>query len=63
MRGHETAATGGRARIALPLLGDRVAEAEFGAFQIRTFRVPRDPRAPVTETDLLELPPDGDDLA
>ena len=42
-------------RIALPLVS-RVIEEEFGPFQIRTFRVPRDPQAPVTEVDLVERP-------
>ena len=31
-------------------------EQPFGPYQIRTFRVPRDPAAPVTEVDLVERP-------
>ncbi|RIQ18876.1 alpha-mannosidase [Jiangella rhizosphaerae] len=46
-------------RLALPLV-DRVVEADFGPHQIRTFRVPRDPRQPIVEVDLLEWPVDGD---
>ncbi len=44
-----------RARIELPLVG-RVLEADFGASQIRTFRVPADPASAVTEVDLVEWP-------
>jgi alpha-mannosidase len=33
-----------------------VIEESFGANQIRTFRVPRDPDAPVVEVNLLEWP-------
>jgi alpha-mannosidase len=57
VRGYESQGTATRARIALPMLGEgRVIEAEFGAHEIKTFRVPADPAAPVVETDLLELP-------
>ncbi len=35
---------------------ERTIEAEFAPFEIRTFRVPRDPAAPMTDTDLLEEP-------
>ncbi|WP_329459167.1 alpha-mannosidase [Streptomyces sp. NBC_01497] len=56
VRAYESQGRAAEARIALPMLGDRVVEARFGAFEIKTFRVPRDPRSPVVETDLLELP-------
>ena len=39
--------------IELPLVG-RTIEADFGAHEIKTFRVPRDPGEPVVETNLLE---------
>jgi alpha-mannosidase len=42
------------------MLGERSFEAAFGPCEIKTFRVPRDPRLPVTETDLLELPLEED---
>ncbi|MFD7438408.1 alpha-mannosidase [Streptomyces sp. NPDC059861] len=58
VRAYESQGRPAGARIALPMLGDRVIEAEFGRHEIRTFRVPRDPELPVTETDLLELTPD-----
>jgi alpha-mannosidase len=35
---------------------ERTIETDFAPFEIRTFRVPRDPAAAVTETDLLEEP-------
>jgi alpha-mannosidase len=41
-------------RITLPMLGGRVIEADFGPCEIKTFRVPRETRQPVVETDLLE---------
>jgi alpha-mannosidase len=53
VRGFESAGRPGRASIALPLLG-RTIEADFGAHEIKTFRVPRDPAEPVAETNLLE---------
>jgi hypothetical protein len=34
----------------------RVLEEDFGPHQIRTFRVPADPAAPVQEVDLVEWP-------
>ena len=58
VRGYESRGLPTDARITLPMLGDRVIEAAFGRHEIRTFRVPRDPALPVTETDLLELVPD-----
>lgn len=47
------------ARLVLPLV-DRVVETDFRPYQLRTFRVPRDPARPVVEVDLLEWPVDGD---
>jgi alpha-mannosidase len=55
VRAVETRGEPGTARIALPVVG-RTIEAEFGAFQLRTFRVPADPDAPVVEVDLVERP-------
>lgn len=54
VRAVESAGRAAHARIALPMLGERVIEADFSPAEIKTFRVPRDPRRPVTETDLLE---------
>ncbi|WP_327669171.1 MULTISPECIES: glycoside hydrolase family 38 C-terminal domain-containing protein [unclassified Streptomyces] len=57
VRAYESRGAAASARIALPMLGQhRLIEAEFGPHEIKTFRVPADPAAPVTETDLLELP-------
>ncbi|MFJ8948829.1 alpha-mannosidase [Streptomyces sp. NPDC102381] len=57
VRAYESRGAAASARIALPMLGEhRLIEAEFGPHEIKTFRVPADPAAPVTETDLLELP-------
>jgi alpha-mannosidase len=53
VRVYESAGRAGRARVALPLL-DRTIEADVGANEIRTFRVPRDAAEPIVETDLLE---------
>jgi alpha-mannosidase len=44
----------GRATRATLRLLDRAFDADFGAHEIKTFRIPRDAREPVTETDLLE---------
>jgi len=44
----------GRATRATLRLLDSTFDADFGAHEIKTFRVPRDAREPVTETDLLE---------
>ena len=33
----------------------RAIESDFGPNEIKTFRLPRDPSAPVVEVDLLEL--------
>ncbi|MEV6793304.1 glycoside hydrolase family 38 C-terminal domain-containing protein [Streptomyces sp. NPDC051320] len=56
VRAYESQGRATDARIALPMLGNRVIEGRFGPCEIKTFRVPRDPQAPVVETDLLELP-------
>ncbi|MBA2384029.1 MAG: alpha-mannosidase [Actinobacteria bacterium] len=53
VRAYESAGRPARASLALPLL-DRTIEADFGPHEIKTFRVPRDPAAPVAETNLLE---------
>ncbi|SEC86939.1 alpha-mannosidase [Streptomyces melanosporofaciens] len=58
VRAYESHGRAAAARITLPLLGERAIEADFGPYEIRTFRVPRDPALPVIETDLLELAPD-----
>jgi alpha-mannosidase len=55
VRAYESSGRPGRARIALPLVG-RTIEADFGAHEIKTFRVPRDSASPVVETNLLEWP-------
>lgn len=53
VRAVETSGAPGTARIDLPV-ACRSIEAEFGPYQIRTFRVPADPAAPVVEVDLIE---------
>jgi len=53
VRAYESAGRGGRATIELPVVG-RTIEAAFGSNEIKTFRVPRDPEAPVVEKNLLE---------
>jgi alpha-mannosidase len=53
VRAYESAGRPARATIELPLV-ERTIEAEFGAHEIKTFRVPRDPELPVLETSLLE---------
>ena len=54
LRGYETAGRDTEATVELPLLG-RTLELRFGASEIKTVRVPRDPAQPVRETNLLEL--------
>jgi alpha-mannosidase len=44
-------------------LWQRRFELEIGPFEIRTFRVSRDPDRPVVETDLLERPLDATSAA
>jgi alpha-mannosidase len=51
----ETSGRAAAARIDLPGWG-RDIRFEISPFQIRTFRVPRDPGLPIAETDLLERP-------
>ena len=53
VRGYETSGRAARATLELPLV-ERTIEAEFGPHEIKTFRVPRDPEAPIAETNLLE---------
>jgi alpha-mannosidase len=43
------------ARIHLPRL-ERAVEADFGANEIKTFHLPRDPAKATAETNLLEWP-------
>jgi alpha-mannosidase len=54
VRAYESAGRPALAEIDLPLVGRRIS-ARFGPCEIKTFRVPRDPEQPATETDLLEL--------
>jgi alpha-mannosidase len=54
VRAYESSGRDTRATIELPLAG-RTIEADFGANEIKTFLVPRDPGLPVHETNLLEL--------
>ena len=54
VRAVESAGRATHARIDLPMLGERVIEADFSPAEIKTFRVPRDTRQPVVEADLLE---------
>jgi alpha-mannosidase len=58
VRAYESTGRPARATIELPLVG-RSLTADFGAAEIKTFRVPRDRRAPVVETDLIEWPVPG----
>jgi alpha-mannosidase len=51
----ETAGRAGAARVSLPAWEREVA-FEIEPFEIRTFRIPRDPGAVPVETDLLERP-------
>ncbi|WP_194420920.1 alpha-mannosidase [Microbacterium abyssi] len=55
VRAVETRGSAASARIELPVV-DRTIEAEFGAHQVRTFRVPIDPSIDIVEVDLLEWP-------
>ncbi len=58
VRAVESHGSATRAILRLDVL-DRVIEEDFGPYQLRTFRVPRDPERPVVEVDLLELPIEG----
>ncbi|HET7658395.1 MAG TPA: glycoside hydrolase family 38 C-terminal domain-containing protein [Bacillales bacterium] len=53
LRCHETTNHATVATISLPKWG-RTIEAEFGPSEIKTFRIPKDDKQPVTETNLLE---------
>jgi len=53
LRAYESAGQPARTSIALPLI-ERKFEADFAPSEIKTFLVPRDPNAPVVETDLIE---------
>jgi alpha-mannosidase len=53
VRAYEAAGRPAHATIELPLVG-RTIDADFGAHEIKTFKVPRDPEAAVAETSLLE---------
>jgi alpha-mannosidase len=53
VRAYESTGRPAHASIELRLL-DRTIEADFGAHEIKTFRVPRDPATAVVETNLLE---------
>jgi alpha-mannosidase len=55
VRALETTGRPGCARLELGLTG-RVLVRPFAAHQLRTFRVPVDPGAPVQEVDLVEGP-------
>ena len=55
VRAVETAGRAAPARIVLPAW-DREVTFDIAPFEIRTFRIPRDPSQPVAETDLLERP-------
>ena len=53
VRAYESTGRAASARVELPLLG-RGFDASFGAHELKTFRVPRDPAAAPAETNLLE---------
>jgi len=55
VRAVETTGRPGTASLELPVVG-RTIEVEFGASQIRTFRIPADPDAEIVEVDLVEWP-------
>jgi alpha-mannosidase len=55
VRAYESTGLRADVSIELPLVGRRV-DADFGPYEIKTFRVPRDPGAPVVESNLLEWP-------
>jgi alpha-mannosidase len=57
VRAVETRGEAASASIDLGLAG-RTVDAEFSPFQVRTFRVPRDPEGEIVEVDLLEWPVD-----
>ncbi len=53
VRAYETAGRATLAHVHLPGWG-RDFEAQFGACEIKTFRVPQDTNKPIVETDLIE---------
>ncbi len=55
LRAYESTGHASRAVLRLPRWG-RTIETTFGPCEIKTFRIPSDPRQPVIETDLLEDP-------
>jgi alpha-mannosidase len=55
IRAYETTKTQTSATIRLPHL-NRTIEAQFAPGEIKTWRIPADVGAPVTETDLIEWP-------
>ena len=55
VRAYETTGTGRDVTLGLPLLARTIA-TRFAPSEVKTFRIPRDPRAPVVEADLLERP-------
>jgi alpha-mannosidase len=55
VRAVETTGRAATASLELPLVG-RTVEVEFGASQIRTFRIPADPDSEIVEVDLVEWP-------
>jgi alpha-mannosidase len=54
LRAYETDKVATRAAIRLGPWG-RTVEADFGPCEIKTFRIPGDPAAPVVETNMIEL--------
>jgi len=53
VRAVETRGAGAHAEVQLPFVG-RTLTADFGPFQVRTFRVPADAAQDIVEVDLLE---------
>jgi alpha-mannosidase len=53
VRAVETRGAAAHAEVRLPFV-DRIVTADFGPFQVRTFRVPADPEQEIFEVDLLE---------
>ncbi|WP_346232340.1 alpha-mannosidase [Parafrigoribacterium mesophilum] len=57
VRAVETLGRPAKAHLDIPLIG-RTIEADFGAYQVRTFRVPYAAAEPIVEVDLIEWPLD-----
>jgi alpha-mannosidase len=53
IRCYESAKTATEASISLPRWNREIV-AQFGPSEIKTFRIPREPKLPVRETNLLE---------